>query len=118
MVRDQNFGRRVRELRERCGLSKSELARRVAVTPTAVWNWEENNLFPREPTFTALARLVGVTNSFLRTGIEGEDQSPIAASVSPTKSVAEIIEQVRRDIAACTGVELTKVRVNVEFVGG
>jgi transcriptional regulator with XRE-family HTH domain len=118
MIRDQNFGRRVQELRVARGLSKSELARRVSVTPTAVWNWEKNNLTPREPTFTVLARLLGVTNLFLRTGMDGEDPSPVASPVPSPRTVAVIIEQARNDIAACTGMELTKVRVNVEFVSG
>src|ERR1041385_5634741 len=61
---------RIKETRELRGLTASELARRVGVTSTAVWNWEKNSIRPRPPALEAIARVLGVSVSFLLTGHE------------------------------------------------
>jgi len=46
MDRAQRVGANIKHFRELAGLTKSELARRVKVSPTAVNNWEENGVIP------------------------------------------------------------------------
>lgn len=50
------IGRRIRQLRERRGLTQEELAERIGVTPSAVGNYEREVSHPRED---VLYRLFG-----------------------------------------------------------
>jgi transcriptional regulator with XRE-family HTH domain len=104
------IGNRIQELRERLGLSKSALARKCGVTVTAVWNWEKNGIVPRSEAFALVAEALGVSEMFLRSGAD------TAAPAKPVRTVASIIEDARGEIASITGMPLTNVRVNVEFV--
>ncbi len=112
MARNLNLGRRIKELREPLGLTKSDLARLTGVTPTAVWNWEENGIVPRSAVFSTLAATLKVSEGFLRSGSGDAETAP------STKTVAAIIEQARKDIAVCSGMSPNKVQVRVEFIGG
>lgn len=50
----------LREARERAGLSKSELARRLGVALNTVWGWEAHGAHPRDPeTRRQVVELVG-----------------------------------------------------------
>lgn len=49
-------------------MSASDLARLVDVSPTAVWNWEKNDVIPRRDTLAQIAQVLGVSRDFLRTG--------------------------------------------------
>lgn len=42
------IGKRIRELRERAGLTQEELAQRIGVTPSAVGNYERDFSHPKE----------------------------------------------------------------------
>jgi transcriptional regulator with XRE-family HTH domain len=119
MKRNDQIGKRIKQLREAKGLSKSDVARRCHVTTTAVWNWEENGIVARSETFALLASALGVREDFLRTG-EGPPNPPAhtdgqtPAALAP-RSVAAVIEQARSEIADITGVALSNVRLSVEF---
>jgi DNA-binding transcriptional regulator YiaG len=47
-------GKKIRELRERLGLSRTQLAARLGVTEGAVWKWEADQQHPR---WTSLVKL-------------------------------------------------------------
>ena len=112
MKRTYEIGKRIKELREAIGISKSALARKCEVTTTAVWNWEENGIIPRSETFTLVAKALGVSEASLRMGAD-----TVVPSVSrPARTVAAIIEDARSEIASITGMALGNVRLNVEFV--
>lgn len=51
----------IRELRERHGWSQVEVANRVGVTPSAVYNWEKGKNEPRLTQLRALSRVFGVS---------------------------------------------------------
>jgi len=50
----------IRDLREAAGLTQLELAVRVGVTPSAVYNWERGRNEPKATQLRALARAFGV----------------------------------------------------------
>jgi len=113
MKKDLEIGSRINWLREDNDLSKSELARKCGVTTTAVWNWEKNGIVPRFETFELLAKALGVSATFLRTGVDEPAPEPTSL---PTRTVAVIIDEARNEIAAITGVPINNVRLNVEFL--
>ena len=50
----------IRELREEAGMTQLELAVRVGVTPSAVYNWERGRNEPKATQLRSLARVFGV----------------------------------------------------------
>ena len=50
---------KIKELREKAGLSQSSLARSVGITPGAVAQWERGETFPTIPNLDKLARVFG-----------------------------------------------------------
>lgn len=53
--------------REELDLSKTDLAKAVGVSPTAVWNWEENDSRPRKNVLREIARVLGVSHDYILT---------------------------------------------------
>jgi transcriptional regulator with XRE-family HTH domain len=107
-------GKRIREAREAKGINASRLAREAEVTPTAVWNWEQNQIAPRYATLTKVAAFLGVTEEFLRTGRDPETKSTEQANSSP--SVSEMMEETRARIAQATGFPIERVKLHLEFL--
>jgi len=63
---------RIRELRERAGLSQLALARRVGVPPAALCRWERNQIDPRASILPRIAAALGVRVDELFETVEGE----------------------------------------------
>ena len=51
---------RIKELREQCGISQSELARRMGVKHTSVIQWENGKSMPAAAKLPKLAAVLGV----------------------------------------------------------
>jgi transcriptional regulator with XRE-family HTH domain len=104
------IGERIKEVREKRGLTRSDLAYKAEVTPAAVWNWEENGSRPRPGVLKLVARVLGVSEEELVTGSalsvrhQGQQMSP-----------PEIIEEARRRIAEATGFSLTRIKLKLEI---
>ena len=105
MARNETIGARIARAREEIGMTKSDLARAVDVSPTAVWNWESKDGVPRAAMVQSLARVLNVSETYLLTG----KSSPAA----PHRTAADIIQKAKEDIALSVGVPVS--RVNVEF---
>jgi transcriptional regulator with XRE-family HTH domain len=107
----QTVSERIKEVREARGLTASELARRVGVTATAVWNWEKNSVRPRPPVLETIANVLGVTTTFLRTG-NNENASGLSETAG---SVASIVREARAKLSQATGLPLERIRLDVHF---
>lgn len=57
--RTSEFGSRLRRLREERSLTATELAKRVDVTPAAIWHWEKKGLVPKPETLKVLEKVLG-----------------------------------------------------------
>jgi transcriptional regulator with XRE-family HTH domain len=107
------ISKRIQELREAKGMSASELARQVGVTPTAVWNWEKNSIKPRYPVAEQIAKVLGVSTSFLLSG-HGANREPDTLP-SSNSSVATILEETKAKLVHVTGVPADKIKLSVHF---
>ncbi|MGH6715526.1 MAG: helix-turn-helix domain-containing protein [Bradyrhizobium sp.] len=110
------IAKRITETREARRISASELARLVGVTATAVWNWEKNAVTPRRPALEQVAKVLGVSVSFLMTGEKeeiGEIQPP---SPTTAESVSTILDDARTRLSLATGMTLERIKLNVQFV--
>lgn len=105
MARKETIGDRIASAREQIGMTKSDLARAVKVSPTAVWNWETKDGVPRAAMVQKLAKVLDVSETFLLTG-----KSPTPA---PHRTAADIVQKAREDIALSVGVPVS--RVSLEF---
>ncbi|WP_158596224.1 helix-turn-helix domain-containing protein [Oleomonas cavernae] len=99
-------------------IGASELARAVGVTPTAVWNWQQNDIIPRPHTLSAIAGVLSVTERYLRSGeVEDvEEAVPDIPASAGSETVAEMMDNLRVRIARATGFEVDRIKLNLEFV--
>ncbi len=63
----------IRELRQERGWTQLELANRLGVTPSAVYNWERGKFEPTASMFRRIARAFGVSMDEI--ALVGEDQA-------------------------------------------
>jgi transcriptional regulator with XRE-family HTH domain len=114
MNRARRIGRQIKHFRELAGLSKSELARRVRVSPTAVHNWEENGVMPRMAVMLELEKALEVRWTQLMTGDDGPEAQAPDAAPSPGQaelSRSERLDQFRRQIAALFEVPPDRIEI-------
>jgi transcriptional regulator with XRE-family HTH domain len=109
---DGAVGANIKRFRELAGLSKSDLARRVGVSPTAVHNWEENGVEPRLSMFLALEKALEVSWVQLKR-VDNAISPADAAGPEPAVSRGERLDQFRRQIAALFEVSPDRVEIIV-----
>ena len=120
MDRGRLVGGRIKRFRELAGLSKSELARRVGVSPTAVHNWEENGMIPRTEVLIRLEKALEVSWMQLYSARVSDDDAATADSPGAARSAdppqvsrGERLDQFRRQIAALFEVSPERVDIIV-----
>lgn len=106
------IGSRIRSAREARGMSPSELARLVKVSPTAVWNWEGKDRKPHSETLAALAKVLAVSPEYLLSG----NGASATDAIKLKETVADVVEEARSRIATLTGFAPEKVKLRLEFV--
>lgn len=106
------IGRRIRRFRKLMGLSKSELARRVGVSPTAVHNWEENGVMPRMDTLMEIgdALQMDVVQLVAR---DGPDESSPADPAPGAASRQDRLEELKEQVAQLYGVSRNRVEITI-----
>jgi len=110
------LAKRLREGREALRMTKREFARQVQVTENTTWSWENGRTQPNPDKIPLIASVLGLSESFLRTGTETEEIEMSEAGISD--SVAADIERLRRKIASTVGMSPSQVKVRVELVSG
>lgn len=79
----RGIGHRIRWARERAGLIREELAKRVKVHPGSIARWETGGSVPHAYTLEGIADVTGVTVEWLRTGRPGPGE-PVAGGAEKT----------------------------------
>jgi transcriptional regulator with XRE-family HTH domain len=112
----RRVGGQIKHFRKLAGLSKSDLARRVGVSPTAVHNWEENGVRPRMEVMLELEKVLEVSWTQLMTGNDSPKAQSADDALSPGQpevSRGERLDQFRRQIAALFDVPPDRVEILV-----
>ena len=104
MGKNSDFAARLKSARELRGLSKSDVARRVGVTPAAVGNWEAAYTFPRSETYALLNTLLG---------LEQQTGEVKASAVEPIKTNDSLIEEFKKRLATQIGHPADRINVQV-----
>ena len=106
----ETIGDRIRRHREQRGMTASTLARLANVTPTAVWNWENNGTEPRANALAAVAKAFGISREALASGNENagiwEDDDV------PALTVDDVLKHAQSQIAKLNGVPAERVKVS------
>ncbi len=80
------FASVLKNLREKAGLSQSELAERIGLSVRSIQNWEQGHRMPRAGVLLSLARGIGVPVENLLAEITDEEApSPPTAKKSARK---------------------------------
>lgn len=88
-------------------LTQSQLARRLNVTPTAVWNWENGNSTPRRKSLEKLAKVLSVEVDWLLEGVVETE------SAEAMDSLEDEIERLQVKIAELNGIAADRVRIQI-----
>lgn len=99
---------RIRDLIAAKGITSAELARRVGVTPTAVYNWEIGSK-PRPESLAKIARELDTTIEYILTGLNGSRESR-------QETVSEIVSRAEADLARAMGYVVGRVRVRFDVI--
>jgi transcriptional regulator with XRE-family HTH domain len=70
------FGKRLQKLRERVGLSQSQLARAIGIPVKSLQNWEAERVLPRVDVVPRLARGLSVSLDELLDGDAAAETKP------------------------------------------
>lgn len=106
------LGRNIRKHRERLGLNRSEFARRVGVSPTAVQNWEDQGVSPRPDIMFAISDVLGVDAVFL-VDDGTDDADPADGSRAAPENNRETLADLKRRIADLLKVSASQIEIVV-----
>ena len=90
------LGSRIAALRRRAGLSQSELARRLRISPSAVGMYEQGRREPAVEVLLAMAKIFDVSMDYLLTGAEQENKEEQTVSQVLTDAVIQTEQMLRR----------------------
>ena len=92
------FADTLKKLREEKGLSQTDIAKRMYVTPTTVSRWESSRRLPDAVMITRLSEVLGVDVNVLFNAAAQSDEQPIVIMVDDNKVILNggmpIIEEV------------------------
>ena len=109
------LAKRLRDAREALRMTKREFARQVGVTGNTAWSWENGRTQPNPDKLLVIASVLGLTETFLRSGAETNDDGVSEPEVAAGTVVSDI-ERLRRKIASVLGMPASQVRVSVEVL--
>lgn len=119
MDRAARVGANIKRFRELAELSKSELARRIGVSPTAVNNWEDNGVMPRMEVVFKLEEVLEVSwvqlmGSNADSANSGEATQAARSGSQPVLSRNDRLTQFRRQIASLFDVTPDRVEIVIK----
>jgi transcriptional regulator with XRE-family HTH domain len=79
-----NLGLRIKELRTKRGMSQTELAKHVGVTPSTISQVETNTIYPSVPALMKIAEILGVKMGYLFKDATGPDVPVVFPSLGGT----------------------------------
>ena len=90
------IGRRLKEAREKAGLTQEELGKMIGVTGSSITNYEKETSHPKEPSMYALIDALGVEPNFLFqdcVNLPLKNKSPSTTEVVPGDRISEIFDK-------------------------
>lgn len=110
MVKDSNslVGKRIKEQRERLGLTQAKLAEDAEITPAAISQIEAGDRIPSSPILRKLASALGVSSDFLLGATKDSDLKDLLQN--------ESIQKFFRDFKELTPNDKKTIEKQIEFL--
>jgi transcriptional regulator with XRE-family HTH domain len=89
-----DFGSRLRQLRRDRSMTAVDLAKRVKVTPPAIWHWEHRGSTPKSARLQAVADALGVSLATLEGNATSEKPDRSSQSSSGELSLEQLIRAI------------------------
>lgn len=87
-----SLGMRIRELRNKHSLTMEELGKKLGVTKTAIFNWENENRTPDKDSIIRISELFGVTTDYLLGVSDRENEMPYYINEDTAELAQEIFD--------------------------
>ena len=111
----RSFGKRLRQLRERDGLSVAELASQINVTPQAVYKWERDDSLPRRSSLDALVELLNAPELESLFGVAGRGGARLSIDTAVgVGGLSDVIALSKQAIADAAGITVEDVTIVLE----
>lgn len=85
------LGARIRELRGKRSMTMEELGKKLGVTKTAIFNWENENRTPDKDSIIRISELFGVTTDYL---LGVSDRKKIETPYYINEDTAELAQEI------------------------
>ncbi|MDQ2069293.1 helix-turn-helix domain-containing protein [Natronospira bacteriovora] len=108
-----SIGRRIKEARDRAGLTQDTVAKALKVTKGAVFQWEKDLATPKSARLAELARFLDVEYEWLATGRGLEARSYVKDEAG---SYSGLGDEERRLLLAFRGLPAAKQRALLELI--
>lgn len=111
----ETLAARIKFARQDCGMSASQFARKVGVSPTCVFNWEAGNTQPKSENIRKICSVLQVHQDFLLPRIlpEDIDWSAMRIVEAPMDHQDSLIDELKALVEKRVGSRPTKI--NLEF---
>lgn len=122
-LRDE-FGRKLRSLREAQGLSVGVLAEMVGVSRVTIWNWEKGDRRPSARMIPSLAKALQIMPVHLRSGgaddpadpgVPGNPEMVRPDPFGQPELLSEVIARAKQMIADASGASPGDISIQIEY---
>jgi transcriptional regulator with XRE-family HTH domain len=107
------FGERLLKARIARGMSLSQLAVEVGVTPAAVWKWEHGKAFPQGARLSRLVEVLETSISFLATGVDASENASRGYAEQDNLKLADVISLARGMVAEAASLPVSAVSISL-----
>ena len=109
------FGKRLRQVREKAGLSVAELARKIKLSPQAVYKWERGDGRPRRPSLDALVEILQAPELESLFGVSRRGGVMLSVdAVASVGGLSDVIALSKQAIADAAGISVADVTILIE----
>lgn len=112
----KDFGKRLRVLREECGLSQMQLAEKIGASQSVITMYEQGERKPRHKTLKNIADVFDVDIDYLRTGRYSIDFTNAGIEGANEMLASNEIRAVCRKLSTLPPEALKFVKAQIEFL--
>ena len=112
-----SIGKRIKDVREKKGMTMTELAKALGITPQGVSNWEAERFNPRPAMLTNVANVLQVDRTYLSNGtLSNLGEKPAEEDTNAT-TVGDVLAEAKVEIAAILKLPVEAITVNFTVTG-
>ena len=107
---------RLRQIREKSGLSRAQLADIAGLSKPSIWAWETGKTIPREASLMAIANALGVSKEKFADGETSHlNHADPEFSEYGENDLQNTIEKSKRILSKVSGVSTSNIKISIEY---